>query len=177
MHQQTYCHTLSKPFFKIFLFRIYAPTIHSTDIDFDETSAPVYTHLRAHPASTNQSTNDTAHTHTHNHRYTLHKYHNHTASTNTYSLHKHPQTPTRRSHGPRRCRCNSTSTLIAGRMQSQPRTSLQLDRPDRQDQARPKSDQDQARSDQIEPHQIDEYQTGRVQFANFSAIRPWPDKS
>ena len=38
MHQQTYCLTLPKPFFKIFLFRIYAPTIHSTDIDFDETS-------------------------------------------------------------------------------------------------------------------------------------------
>ena len=148
MHQQTYCHTLSKPFFKIFLFRIYAPTIHSTDIDFDETSAPVYTHLRAHPASTNQSTNDTAHTH--NHRYTLHKYHNHTASTNTYSLHKHPQTPTRRSHGPRRCRCNSTSTLIAGRMQSQPRTSPQFDRPGRQDQIEP----DKTKSDQTEPDRI-----------------------
>ena len=38
MYQQTYCHTLLQPFFKIFLFRIYAPTIHSTDIDFDETS-------------------------------------------------------------------------------------------------------------------------------------------
>ena len=38
MHQQPYCLTLPKPFFKIFLFRIYAPTTHSTDIEFDETS-------------------------------------------------------------------------------------------------------------------------------------------
>ena len=151
MYQQTHCHTLPKPFSKIFLFRIYASTIHRTDFDFDETSAPVYTHLRAHPASTNQSTNDTAHTHTPQiPPYTLHKYHNHTASTNTYSLHKHPQTPTRRSHGPRRCRCNSTSTLIAGRMQSQPRTGPQFDRPDRQDQTR----QSQTRLDQVRPDRI-----------------------
>ena len=83
MHQQTYCHTLLQPFFKIFLFRIYAPTIHSTDIDSDETSAPASTHLRANPATTNQSTNDTQipnHTHTTNsapiqppHPYSLHK--------------------------------------------------------------------------------------------------------
>ena len=38
MHQLTYCHTLPKPFSQIFLFRIYAPTIHSTDFELDETS-------------------------------------------------------------------------------------------------------------------------------------------
>ena len=38
MHQLTYCHTLSKPFSQIFLFRIYAPTIYSADFELDETS-------------------------------------------------------------------------------------------------------------------------------------------
>ena len=46
MHQLTYCHTLPKPFFKIFLFRIYAPTIHSTDFELDETSHQ-FTHISA----------------------------------------------------------------------------------------------------------------------------------
>ena len=45
MHQQTYCHTLPKPFSKIFLFKIYAPTVqtypHHIDLIFDETSVPV----------------------------------------------------------------------------------------------------------------------------------------
>ena len=79
MYQQTYCHTLSKPFSKIFFFRIYVPTTHSADVDFDETSVPVSTHLRANPAPANQSTNDTVHTH--------HRYHKHT----TIQPHKHPQ--------------------------------------------------------------------------------------
>ena len=74
MHQQTYCHTLPKPFSKIFLFRIYAPTIHSTDFKFGETSvrlthisAPIQ-HPQTNPPTTqstkfpshhkNQSTND-----------------------------------------------------------------------------------------------------------------------
>ena len=42
MHQQTYCHTLPKPFFKIFLFRIYASTnphtSHAIDSALNETS-------------------------------------------------------------------------------------------------------------------------------------------
>ena len=63
MHQQIHCHTLPKPFFQIFLFRIYAPTVqiypHHIDFELNETSAPVYTHLRANPATANQSTNDT----------------------------------------------------------------------------------------------------------------------
>ena len=83
MHQQTYCHTLSKPFFKIFLFRIYAPTIHSTDIDFDETSDRL-PHISApiqHP-QTNPPTTLSTH----------HKYH-HTHSTNTTPI-QPPQTHT-----------------------------------------------------------------------------------
>ena len=66
MHQQTHCHALSKPFSKIFLFRIYAPTVqthpHHIDSIFAETSVPVSTNTHAHTTPTNQSTNDTAHT-------------------------------------------------------------------------------------------------------------------
>ena len=57
MHQLTHCHTLSKPFFKIFLFRIYAPTIHSTDIDSDETSVRhPQIHAPIQPPQTNPPT-------------------------------------------------------------------------------------------------------------------------
>ena len=77
MHQLTYCHTLSKPFSQIFLFRIYAPTIYSADFELDETSdrlphisAPIQPpqtnpqrhrppNLHVHTATQNQSTNDT----------------------------------------------------------------------------------------------------------------------
>ena len=128
------------------------------DFDSDETSAPVYTHFRANPATTNQSTNDRPTT-TH-HRFTPkhtpqttpihtpqipqphsptkttpiqpHKTHTHTAT----------QTPTRRT----RRRPPPTLTthreampypdVVAAPMQSQPRTGPQLDRPGtRQDQA------------------------------------------
>ena len=61
MHQQTYCHTLPKPFSKIFLLRIYAPTIHSTDIEFDETSDRL-THISApiqHPQTNPPTTQST----------------------------------------------------------------------------------------------------------------------
>ena len=117
MHQQTYCHTLLQPFFKIFLFRIYAPTIHSTDFELDETSDRL-THIsRAHPAihkpihqrhsppnfhantaTTNQSTNDHRRTNQTTDTtlpqippYTLHKYHNHTVpQTHTASTNTQP---------------------------------------------------------------------------------------
>ena len=88
MHQQTYCHTLLQPFFKIFLFRIYAPTIHSTDIEFDETSVPV-PHIPRPHCHANQSTNDPqspSHTTTH------HRYHT-PQIPQPYSLHKHIQPP------------------------------------------------------------------------------------
>ena len=94
MHQQTYCHTLLQPFFKIFLFRIYAPTIHSTDIEFDETSdrlphisAPIQ-HPQTNPPTT-QSTTAPYHTPQIPQPYSLHK-------PQPYSLHKH----TRRRAGP-----------------------------------------------------------------------------
>ena len=87
MHQQIHCHTLPKPFSKIFLFRIYAPTIYNIDFELNETSAPVYTHLRAHPASTNQSTNDTVHTH-------KHRYHTHTHPTDSAPIQPHKNTAT-----------------------------------------------------------------------------------
>ena len=61
MHQQTYCHTLPKPFSKIFFFRIYVPTIHSADIEFDETSDRL-THISApiqHPQTNPPTTQST----------------------------------------------------------------------------------------------------------------------
>ena len=78
MHQLTYCHTLPKPFSQIFLFRIYAPTIHSADFELDETSHR-FTHISApiQPPQTNPpTTTDTTpiqphkHTTTPSHRYT-----------------------------------------------------------------------------------------------------------
>ena len=81
MHQLTYCHTLPKPFFKIFLFRIYAPTIHSTDFELDETSHQ-FTHISApiQPPQTNPPT-------TQSHRYTRQYSH-------TKPIHQRPQTHT-----------------------------------------------------------------------------------
>ena len=124
MHQQTYCHTLLQPFSKIFLFRIYAPTIHSTDIEFDETSdRHPHIHAPIQPPQTNPPTTTDTRPYTHatdttsiqphkrttatpihppqSTNDTVHTYQHstnttHTASTN--SLHKH--TPTRRSPGP-----------------------------------------------------------------------------
>ena len=146
MHQQTYCHTLLQPFFKIFLFRIYAPTIHSTDIDFDETSDRL-PHISApiqHPQTNPPTTPPNLHVHTthkpihqrpHNTTTdtTLHKYHiTHTASTNTHSLHKHTPHSTQARPPtsdvdvdatltlmpiPRRC-CSTDA--VAAPMQSQP---------------------------------------------------------
>ena len=122
MYQQTYCLTLPKPFFKIFLFRIYVPTIHSTDIAFDETSvrfpqisAPIQP-TQTNPPTTlpTHSTNTTDTATIHNHKFHTRartastNTHNHTAphphaphTTNThnhtaphpYSLHRHPQPP------------------------------------------------------------------------------------
>ena len=117
MHQQTYCHTLPKPFFKIFLFRIYAPTVqtrpHHIDPIFAETSVPVSTNTHAHTASTNQSTNDTVqHTPQIPHPYTHHEFRAHTAPqthtpiqshkrTRPHSHHKRTQPPqTHNSHKP-----------------------------------------------------------------------------
>ena len=83
MHQQTYCHTLLQPFFKIFLLRIYAPTIHSTDIEFDETSVRhPQIHAPIQPTQTNPPTTQSTH----------HRYH-HTHSTNTTTI-QPPQTHT-----------------------------------------------------------------------------------
>ena len=87
MHQQTYCHTLLQPFFKIFLFRIYAPTIHSIPtpyrLHFVETSDRL-PHISApiQPPQTNPPTTQSTH----------HKYH-HTHSTNTTTI-QPPQTHT-----------------------------------------------------------------------------------
>ena len=153
MHQQTYCHTLPKPFSKIFLFRIYAPTIHSTDIDFDETSDR-FTHISApiQPPQINPPTTTDTRPYTHTtdtHTHTAPQPH---ATDTAPQPHNdtNAQTPTRRSPGP------PTQTLTpshreampypdvdAAPMQSQPRctrsprTSPQLDRPDRQDQIEP----------------------------------------
>ena len=129
MHQQTYCHTLPKPFFKIFLFRIYAPTVqtrpHHIDPVFTETSVSGSTNTHTHTTHTNQSTNDTAHT--------LHKYHTHTAPTNTHTTPPRPPTLTLPTQ---------TQTLTPSHREVMPYTDVvaapmqsQSDRPDRQDQA------------------------------------------
>ena len=128
MHQQTYCHTLLQPFFKIFLLRIYAPTIHSTDIEFDETSdRHPQIHAPIQPPQTNPPTTTDTRPYTHAtdttsiqpHKRTtatpIHPHkpihqrhrshiphstntHTHTASTPIQPPQKH--TPTRRSPGP-----------------------------------------------------------------------------
>ena len=139
MHQQTYCHTLSKPFFKIFLFRIYAPTIHSIDIDFDETSDRL-PHISApnHPPQTNPPTTPSTHPQIHTPQiprpYSLHT---HTASTPIQPPQKH--TPTRRSPGPADADVDAVdvdaqpassglTVRPSGRMQTQPPASPQFDR-------------------------------------------------
>ena len=110
MHQQIHCHTLPKPFSKIFFFRIYAPTIHSTDIDSAETSAPVYTHLRANPATqTNPPTTpSTKSSRPYSPHKPIHQRHRSTHTTGTTHSadsaptqpHKRTQTPTRRQAPP-----------------------------------------------------------------------------
>ena len=104
MYQQTYCLTLPKPFFKIFLFRIYAPTIHSTDIDFDETSVSgLHTSPRqsSHHKPIHQR-HSPPNLHVHTTHKPIHQRHcpqPHTPQIHTpqiprqYSLHKHIQPP------------------------------------------------------------------------------------
>ena len=179
MHQQTYCHTLPKPFSKIFLFRIYAPTIHSTDFKFGETSVRL-THISApiQPPQTNPPTTQStkfprssSHTNqsTNDHRRTnqttdttLHKYHTHTASTPTYSLHKHTQPHKHTPHSTQARPPTLTLTLTpmptdvdAAPMQSQPRCT-RSHAPVRNwtgqaDRIRPYKHQYQTRQDQARP--------------------------
>ena len=92
MYQQPYCLTLPKPFFKIFFFRIYVPTIHSTDIDSDETSvrhpqipAPTQPHKPIHQRHC---------PHPPQIPHILHKYHTHTHSTDTTTIQTHNDTDT-----------------------------------------------------------------------------------
>ena len=115
MHQLIHCHTLSKPFSKIFLFRIYAPTVqthpHHIDSIFAETSVRFpQIHTPIQPTQTNppttlptHSTNSTPiqpHKHArkpihqrHRPTTTLHRFRAHTApQTHTATQpHKHPQ--------------------------------------------------------------------------------------
>ena len=90
MHQQPYCLTLPKPFFKIFLFRIYAPTIHSTDIEFDETS------VRSPHISAPTQPRKPIHQRHCPHPHTRHEFH---ATTDSAPIqppqtpHSHPHTP------------------------------------------------------------------------------------
>ena len=169
MYQQTYCHTLSKPFSKIFFFRIYVPTTHSADVDFDETSVPVSTHLRANPAPANQSTNDTVQ-HTPQ-PYTRHEFRAHTAPHTPYSLHKHPQphrhTPQTPTQTPTRRRPPPTLTT---HREAMPYLDVDADAAFAIGQARHRTGQvqDQTGSDQtrIRPrsghwHRIRRDQTGR----------------
>ena len=134
MYQQTYCHTLPKPFSKIFLFRIYVPTTHSVDVDFDETSDRL-THISApiQPPQTNPPTTLPTHHRYRNHTHTTNSTqpqiphptntHTRTASTNTQppQTHRHTQThstqarpPTLSTHStltPTRRRCCSTGAV------------------------------------------------------------------
>ena len=124
MHQQIHCHTLPKPFFKIFLFRIYAPTIHSTDFELDETSVRhPQIHTPIQPTQTNPPT-------TQSHRYTPIRPTN--QSTND---HRYTDTQIPRPHGP--TNTNTTHTrrrtgpvdVDAASTLSQPLLRQQLDRP------------------------------------------------
>ena len=129
MYQQTYCLTLPKPFFKIFLFRIYAPTIHSTDIDFDETSVsglhtsprqsshhkPIHQrHTQPHPTNTHARTAST-----NTHRHTRRR----AGPTLTQSMHS-TLTPMHRRSDPPQAGLQSglqAGHALAAPMQSQPR--------------------------------------------------------
>ena len=179
MYQQTHCHTLPKPFSKIFFFRIYVPTtyIHQPCLTlilprpaFRSPQIPT----PAQPA--NQSTNDTVHTHKHryphNHKFrahTHHRYrahpastttHNHTASTNTQP-HRHPRDA---SQAPRRRR-----RRIAKRRHTPTLTHSQSDRPGiRQDQ----TGQDQAGLNQVRPGRTEPCQTPDRPNAGSDWTRP-----
>ena len=124
MHQLTYCHTLPKPFSQIFLFRIYAPTIHSTDIDSDETSDRL-PHISTpnQPPQTNPPT-------TQSHRYT-HQY-------NPQTLDAKPAPPTLSTltqH--RRCRSLCPSAIGQARHQAGHNLTGQVQDQTKPDQARP----------------------------------------
>ena len=145
MHQPyRHTHTISTPF----LSRP-ASGIHKYTRPYNP-HKPIHQRPQTH-AHTRTNTHHRYHIHT---APQTHNSHTHTASTPTQPPQKH--TPTRRSPGPPTLtltltpmtyrRCCSTDAL-AGRMQSQPRTSPQLDRPGRQDQAI----QNQTRQDQIRP--------------------------
>ncbi len=87
MHQQTHCLTLPKPFFQIFLFRIYAPTVqtrpHHIDPVFAETSVSGSTNIHTHTATqTNPPTTLPTH------------------STNTTTIQTHNNTATHATPGP-----------------------------------------------------------------------------
>ena len=64
MHQQIHCHTLPKPFFQIFLFRIYAPTVqthpHHIDPVFAETGIR-FPHIPRQSSPRKPIHNDTVH--------------------------------------------------------------------------------------------------------------------
>ena len=173
MHQQTYCHTLPKPFSKIFLFRIYAPTIHSTDFKFGETSvrhphisAPIQPPQtnppttqstkspRPYDPQTNPPTTTDAQTkpqipHSTN-TTPIQPPQTHTASTNTHAHSTQARPPTQTLTPLHAKRCH-TPTLMQHRCsRSHSHTSPQLDRPGRQDQIEPdktKLDQKQIRPD------------------------------
>ena len=147
-----------------------APTLNfdETSDRFTHISAPSSHHkpihqrhsppnLRANPATTNQSTNDTVHTyHTPQIHTPIQPPHPHSLHKNTRPLDASPPTDAdvdvdavapRSDAIPRRC-CSTDA--VAAPMHSQPRTSPQLDRPDRQDQIEPDKtglDQKQIRPD------------------------------
>ena len=179
MYQQTYCHTLSKPFFKIFLFRIYVPTIqtypHHIDSIFAETSVPVSTHSAPiQPPQTNPPTTQphTLHNHTH------HRYRAHTAP----QIH----TPTRRSPGP------ADADVDAVDVDAQPASSGLTVRPLGRTRSRSpdalaathRSAIGQARH-RIRPHKNRQYQSTpaigqaryRIRLDRPDRIRPKPDQA
>ena len=156
MHQQTHCHTLPKPFSKIFFFRIYVPTTHSTDIDSDETSVrlpqiprqssphkPIHQRHCPHPQTQiPHSTNTTP----------IQLPQTHTAPQTPTTIRRHP----RDARPPRRCR------RTAKRCHTPTLTQHQCTRnwTGRTDRISPyKTRQDQATA-AIEPAR---YQTGQVQ--------------
>ena len=102
MYQQTHCLTLPKPFFKIFFFRIYAPTIQTyprhIDPVFAETSVPApqiptpIQPTQTNPPATHKYTRHEFHAHTH------HRFRAHTVPHTTIQPHRHtrrrPRPPT-----------------------------------------------------------------------------------
>ena len=168
MHQQTYCHTLSKPLSQIFLFRIYAPTTHAIDLDPDETSVPVSTNTHTH---TTPQTNPPTTTDTH-----PQIPHPQTPTNPTPTQIPHPYSPTSTqphkhtaphhtpTHAPQTDAGPTDVDVDAASMSSQPRLS-----PFRASD-RPSTGSDQTRSGQAIDPASDE--TSRPVSANFS---PKPD--